>query len=188
MKSLQALKSGRGFEMAEAKQTVSYIQTLRKYFEHVLNAIIGTMLAAMVILVFGNVIFRYFLNSSISWSEEISRFMLIWLAFLGAVIAFMKSEHLGLDILVRFLPPFASHALVVLADVLVLFALVVMTKGGFDMTVDSFASGWVSSALPIPYGYVYMVVPISSALMLVEGLLKTASDISNLFNAGKGRA
>ncbi len=174
--------------MGGERQTTPFIESVRRFSEFILNVVIGVMLAGMVVLVFGNVIFRYFLNSSIAWSEEVSRFMLIWLSFLGAVIAFMKNEHLGLDILVKFLPPTASRALVVLADLLVIFALFVMTKGGLDMTVDSFASGWVSSAVPIPYGYVYAVVPISSALMLLESLLKTFADSAALVSTVKGRA
>jgi len=173
--------------MGEVRQRTSVIESLRKSTENVLNVIIGILLASMVVLVFGNVIFRYFFNSSIAWSEEVSRFMLIWLAFLGAVIAFMKNEHLGLDILVKFLPPKASKALVVLADLLVIFALAVMTKGGIDMTVDSFASGWVSSAVPIPYGYVYAVAPVSSGLMLLESLLKTVADSAAFVSTVKGR-
>mgnify|MGYP000981630895 CR=1 FL=1 len=174
--------------MEEGRRTIPVIDHVRKASERVLNTVIGIMLASMVVIVFGNVIFRYFLNTSIAWSEEVSRFMLIWLSFLGAVIAFMKNEHLGLDILVKFLPPIASKALVVFADVLVIFALAVMTKGGIDMTVDSFASGWVSSAVPIPYGYVYAVAPISSGLMLLESILKTFVDSATLASALKRRA
>ncbi len=174
--------------MAGERQTTPFIESLRGFAESFLNVVIGVMLASMVVIVFGNVIFRYFLNSAIAWSEEVSRFMLIWLSFLGAVIAFMKNEHLGLDLLVKYLPPIASRALVVLADVLVIIALFFMTKGGIEMTVDSFASGWVSSAVPIPYGYVYAIAPISSGLMLLDSFLKIFSDSAALVSTVKGRA
>jgi TRAP-type C4-dicarboxylate transport system permease small subunit len=132
----------------------------------------------MVILVFGNVVARYVLNASIGWSEEVSRFMLIWLTFLGAVIAYMRNEHLGLDVLIQYLPLSIVKGVVILADLLVLSALAYMTNGGYDMTKDSLESGWVSSAVPIRYGVIYMIVPITSAVMLLEGLVKIAMDIS----------
>ncbi len=69
-----------------------------------MGGFIGLLPGLMVIIVFSNVVARYFLNSSLAWSEEISRFMLIWLAFLGSYLAFVRNEHLGLDLLV-FLPP-----------------------------------------------------------------------------------
>ncbi|MFA6505073.1 MAG: TRAP transporter small permease [Treponemataceae bacterium] len=166
--------------MADSEKGRSAIDTVKKAFERVINFLIASLLACMVFLVFGNVISRYFLQISIGWSEEVSRFMLIWLAFLGAVIAYLKNEHLGLDVLHKYLPRFASLILLVIADLFVLAALAFMTKGGFDMTLDSLQSGWVSSAVPIPYGYVYMVAPISTALMFLEGLLKLAEDVKKL--------
>ncbi len=162
------------------------IGKLRGGIEKVLNVIISVMLAGMVIIVFSNVIARYFLNAALAWSDEVSRFMFIWLVFIGAVVAYMKNDHLGLDILIKYLPRKASQVLVLIADLLVLFALAVLLKGGMDMTLDSFASGWVSSAVQLPYGYIYMVGPISAFFLILEGLLKTATDAKAVFTVQKG--
>ena len=62
------------------------------------------LLTCMVVIVFANVICRYYLNAALAWSEEVTRFMLIWMVFLGAVLAYVNDEHLGLDILVKSLP------------------------------------------------------------------------------------
>ncbi len=167
---------------------VTLIYAIRDRFEKVVNFLIGTMLAGMVVVVFGNVIFRYFLNAALAWSEEVSRFMLIWLAFLGAVIAYLRNEHLGIDIMLKVLPPLSARILAIVADVLVFGVLVIMTKGGIDMTVDSFASGWVAAAVPIPYGYVYLVAPIATGLMLIESVIKLFSDIRKLVAAARGGA
>ncbi len=61
----------------------------------VLEAGIALLLAVMVVLVFGNVVLRYGFNSGITVSEEVSRWMFIWLTFLGAVIALKERGHLG---------------------------------------------------------------------------------------------
>ena len=62
------------------------------------------MLALMVVLVFGNVVLRYGFNSGIAVSEEVSRWLFIWITFLGAVVALRERAHLGVDMLVSRLP------------------------------------------------------------------------------------
>ena len=70
----------------------------------VLSVLIAIMLAVMVVLVFGNVVMRYGFNSGITLSEELSRWLFVWLTFLGAVIALNERGHLGTDTLVARLP------------------------------------------------------------------------------------
>jgi TRAP-type C4-dicarboxylate transport system permease small subunit len=174
--------------MIETKQGRGVFWKLQHGLEFAINILIGFMLAGMVVVVFGNVIFRYFLNASLAWSEEVSRFMLIWLVFMGAVIAYIRNEHLGLDIMLKVLPPLGSRILAITADALVVTALIVMTRGGIVMTADSFASGWVAASLPIPYGYVYMATPIATGLMLIESVIKLVSDIRKLITTARGGA
>jgi hypothetical protein len=111
------------------------------------------------------------------YPEEVSRFLLIWIVFVGAVIAYIKGDHLGIDVLLTFLPRRPRQVVIIVADLLVLFALAVMLQGGWDMAIDSLESGWVASSVPIPYGWVYMVGPVSAALMLVQGVIKTVADV-----------
>lgn len=66
--------------------------------------LIALMLALMVVLVFGNVVLRYGFNSGIAVSEEVSRWLFIWITFLGAVVALRERAHLGVDMLVSRLP------------------------------------------------------------------------------------
>ena len=70
-----------------------------------LKAVIALCLAVMVVLVFGNVVLRYGFNSGIKISEELSRWLLVWLTFLGAIVAVREHSHLGVDSLVRMLSP-----------------------------------------------------------------------------------
>jgi TRAP-type transport system small permease protein len=66
------------------------------YF-HLLKAAIALCLAVMVVLVFGNVVLRYLLNTGITVSEEVSRLLFVWLTFLGAIVAMREHGHLGVD-------------------------------------------------------------------------------------------
>ena len=69
-------------------------------FCKVLNVVIALCLAVMVVLVFGNVVMRYGFNSGITLSEELSRWLFVWMTFMGAVIALKEHGHLGTDMLV----------------------------------------------------------------------------------------
>ena len=68
---------------------------------NVLNLVIAFFLALMAIFVFANVLMRYFFHSGLTWAEEISRFLFVWLIFLGSIVGFRDNEHLGIDTLVR---------------------------------------------------------------------------------------
>ena len=65
-----------------------------------LEALLALCLALMVLLVFGNVVLRYAFDSGITVSEELSRWLFVWLTFLGAVVAIHERAHLGSDMLV----------------------------------------------------------------------------------------
>jgi TRAP-type C4-dicarboxylate transport system permease small subunit len=71
----------------------------------VLTLVVVTLLAGMVVLVFGNVVLRYGFNSGLVFSEEISRFVFMWLTLLGALVALHDGAHLGMDSVVERLPP-----------------------------------------------------------------------------------
>ena len=65
------------------------LQRLRSAIETVLNYTVAVLLVLMSTIVFMNVIFRYFLNATLAWYEEVPRFLLIWIVFLGAVLAYI---------------------------------------------------------------------------------------------------
>src|SRR5436190_20185482 len=87
-----------------------------------LKAVIALCLAVMVILVFGNVVLRYGFNSGITISEELSRWLLVWLTFLGAIVALRDRDHLGVDTLVRALPVVGKRICFILSYLLMLYA------------------------------------------------------------------
>lgn len=80
---------------------------MNRYIDRCARALelaIAGFLALMVVLVFGNVVLRYGFNSGIVISEELSRWLFIWLTFMGALVALRENAHLGTDMLVSRLP------------------------------------------------------------------------------------
>lgn len=99
-----------------------------------LRLAIALLLAAMVVLVFGNVVMRYALNSGITVSEELSRLAFVWLIFLGAAVALKDHAHIGIDTLIRALPPAGAKACVLLGYGLMLVACALLLQGAYEQS------------------------------------------------------
>ncbi len=74
-----------------------------------LSGLMALLLAMMVVLVFGNVVLRYGFNSGIAFSEEVSRWLFVWLTFMGAVVALHSNSHMSLGEVVSALSPKAQR-------------------------------------------------------------------------------
>src|SRR5437763_5179365 len=111
------------------------LQTLIDRLCRLLSIVMVGCLAVMVVLVFGNVVLRYGFNSSITMSEELSRWLFVWMTFLGAVVAVRRHSHLGSDALVARLPLPAKKACFAAAHVLMLAMCIVMAKGAWEQVV-----------------------------------------------------
>lgn len=94
-----------------------------------LEGVIAAMLAAMVVLVFGNVVLRYVFNSGITVSEDVSRWLFIWMTFLGAIVALREHGHLGVDMVVQRLPAWAKKICLALGHLLMLYILWLLLQG-----------------------------------------------------------
>lgn len=101
------------------------LQRLVALYFRLLEFVLVACLGAMLVMVLGNVILRYGFNSGITASEELSRFLFVWLTYLGAIIGLHRHTHLGVDTLVRKLPLLGrklcygvSHALMLLCCLL----------------------------------------------------------------------
>lgn len=158
------------------------LNLIDKIYSKLLKAtkgITNVLLVCMVLIVFANVVARYYLSASLAWSEELARFMLIWLVFLGAILAYAGDEHLGLDILVNQMPRKGRLALAIATDIMIMFALWLVMVGGYQMTIDSW--DWEAPATNIPFGWTYLVIPLSGAVMILQSLLKLYAHARALF-------
>lgn len=130
-----------------------------------IEILIGAMLALMVVLVFGNVVLRYGFNSGIAISDEISRYLFIWLTFLGAVVALHEHAHLGVDSLLNALPRGGRLACVLASDVLMLAATAMLFRGSWKQTVINM--GTRSPVSRVPLALIYVAGLLASLLMAV---------------------
>jgi TRAP-type C4-dicarboxylate transport system permease small subunit len=96
-----------------------------------IDLLLAAMLALMVLLVFGNVVLRYALNSGITVSEEVSRWLFVWMTFLGAIVALKDRSHLGTDMLVSRLPLWGKKACLVIGHALMLWITWLLLQGAW---------------------------------------------------------
>lgn len=97
----------------------------------ILEGLVVAILASMSCLVFLNVVLRYGFNSSINVTEEVSRYLFVWLAFLGAILAFKENQHVSVTMLTEKLSPFKWTVLSVFTDALMLFCCYLIVDGSW---------------------------------------------------------
>lgn len=152
-----------------------FAQIIRRYCQ-LIEVLIAMALAMMVILVFGNVVMRYAFNSGFTVSEELSRWLFVWLTFLGAVVALRDNAHLGTDMLVGKLGPLGKRICMGLSLVAMLYCLWLLFKGAYDqylVNVDS-----TSPVLEASMGWFYaagMAFAVLGAPILLLDLYKLLS-------------
>jgi TRAP-type C4-dicarboxylate transport system permease small subunit len=133
-----------------------------------LSIVMVACLALMVVLVFGNVVLRYAANSGIAMSEELSRWLFVWMTFLGAVVAMRDHAHLGSDMVVSRLPPWGKKVCLVVGYVLMLFICWLLFKGSLDQTRINLTT--TSATMEASMAWFYssgMVFAVSGALILL---------------------
>ena len=143
------------------------------YYFRALKAMIALCLLLMVVLVFGNVVLRYGFNTGITLSEELSRWLFVYLVFLGAVVAMREHAHLGMDGVVKRLPPAGKKLCLVLSHLLMLWATWLLLQGSWVQTQLNLTSTAPSSGLSMGLFYgVGIVYGVSAGAILLWDLYR----------------
>ncbi len=141
-----------------------------------LKVLIALFLAIMVVLVFGNVVLRYAFNSGITVSEEVSRWLFVWLTFLGAIIAMREHGHLGVDTLVKRLPVMGKKFCLIVSQLLMLFATWLFLTGSIEQTIINWDVAAPASGLSTGIFYaVGIVFSVSTGLILLHDLYRAVT-------------
>lgn len=151
---------------------MSAVLRLRRVIDAVLSRVVIVLMATLVVDVLWQVASRYLLHSPSSYTDELARYLMIWVALLGAAYMTGQRGHLAIDLLPSQLPPPARRYLQMFIDSLVLlFALCVMVIGGGRLVYITLTLEQISPALQVPLGYVYLVIPASGVLIMLYSLL-----------------
>lgn len=136
-----------------------------RILDRTLNLLVCVLYALLTLIAFAQVVVRYLLGGSIPWSEEASRFLFIWLSFLGFSITMNRGRHVGVDFFVAMCPILVRKAAALLSDALIVGFLVFFIVKAWDVVRITFDNR--SPAMQIPMGYFYLILPISAALLIL---------------------
>ncbi len=156
---------------------------MREAFDRFAEGVLAALMAAMCVIVFVGVIFRYVLLEPISWTEEVGRFCLVWVSFIGTYLAHRRSQHIGVTVLVDGLTPARQkYVRIVVSALLAVFMMMLMVQGTAYTT--SFAR-YYSPILELPLGIVYAALPVAATLMLIAILLDLGKELRRSPDAGE---
>ena len=151
----------------------------KKLLVKLLDWMLIVALAALVLDVVWGVFSRYVLNAQAKWTEELARFLLIWVSLLGGAVAFGAKAHLGVDFLVVKFHPSARKLMAVVVHLVVLaFAVSIFVVGGTAVVRDALAMEQTTPALGLKMGHVYLALPLSGFFMVVFVLQNLLEDLA----------
>ena len=133
--------------------------------------IVIVLMGVMTVLVSVQIVSRYVFNFPLGWSEEMARFSFAWVSFLGASALMQVREHINVTVFLDVFSPRTRALCVFLADLCGLVCIYFFLIGGMALTTNEWRQ--LAPATEIPIGWVYLVIPVSAALMAVWMLLQT---------------
>lgn len=158
-------------------------QIVDKIVSSTLIFILGTMVVTVVWQVFS----RYVLGNPSTFTDELARFLMIWLGLLGAAYISGKNMHLAIDILPNKLTGNYKRNLLILIDILIIFFVSsVMITGGGRLAYMTFILNQTSASLQIPLAYVYSILPLAGLLISyykIENIRKMLQDPSSVIQS-----
>lgn len=159
---------------------------MRKRLISWLEKALAFLMGLLVIDVMWQVITRFLLNSPSSFTDELARFLLIWLGLLGAALVSGHKMHLAIDLISqRFTDPkFHTRLAIFIETVVVLTALSIMVYGGSILVYTIWDLGQTSTALRLPLSVVYSMIPLSGLLITYFALEDIISRITNSHSNG----
>ena len=149
------------------------LTTLIDRYCRVLSVAMVACLAAMVVLVFGNVVLRYAFNTGIAISDELSRWLFVWMTFMGAIVALRDRGHLGTDFLVGRLPTWGKKVFLGVGHLSMLFICWLLYSGSLAQVKINLET--TSAAMEVSMAWFYasgVVFAVSAALLLLLDFMR----------------
>lgn len=138
-----------------------------------IEVLMAFFLSVMIALVFMNVVLRYVFATGFEWSEEIARLCFIYLVYLGSIGAMRDNQHLIIDSLLTRIPVFFQRIIYFLVQVGVIWVMVVLTQGSWQLVVQNLDDRWVATQFPIFLVYaVGLVTGISIIIIALANMYR----------------
>ncbi len=152
-----------------------------KFINSSLKYLLFLLMIVLIVSVFSQVLFRFVLNQPLAWTEELARYILVWLTFLGAAYAMSLKAHIGVEFFVQKLPNNILKLSLIVSTLASIAFFLILVEQGYSMVTRSMSQ--LSPVLKIPMGAVYAVIPLSGLILIiniVNDTLKTLSDMGGV--------
>lgn len=130
-----------------------------------------SLFALLTLVVLWGVFSRYALGAQGTWTDELARYLLVWVSLIGGALMYREHGHLGVDYLVGKFDPEAQRATAIVVEMIVFgFALFVLGYGGWTLMSEAFRAGETTTSLGIQVGWLHIATPLSGIFMAAFAL------------------
>lgn len=150
----------------------------------VCKALIIAIVAILAIILISAVFYRYALNNAIAWSEEGSKYLMVWLTFLGAPIALRHAGHINIDLLVKLFPPRGRQAFYLFINLVITATMGVLFWKGVEFA--ELGARQVASSFNFSMVWMYVAVPVGSALTCLVAIELALKSLLGVADPSKG--
>ena len=149
----------------------------------IFRGIAAALVAGMVGVVLLQVVFRYLLNNALSWTEEAAIYLMVWMTFLVAPVAYRESLNVALNLLTGWIKGRLLYLLMIVLDVLVMVLIVYLFQEAVDLIERN--QRVTARTIDITMAYVFMALPIGYVAMFVAGIERILREIRNIIQPPK---
>jgi C4-dicarboxylate transporter DctQ subunit len=138
------------------------VESFLSRFEEI---VIGALILSASVILFANVVARYVFNLGLPWAEELVRYQIVWMVFIGASVAARQGIHIGVDLLSKCASPGLAKILTLTINAIAVVFCAVLVFYGAELTMQAKEFGQITAALEVPAWTVQLAIPVGSALM-----------------------
>lgn len=143
---------------------------------------IVTLLITSSVILFVNVVARYVFNTGFVWAEELVRYEIIWMVFIGGSVAVRKGIHIGIEVLLHVLPKGGARILRMLVGAICVIFCLVLLFYSTELALQTRSFGQRSSAMQLPFWIIQLAIPIGAALMAIRFAQKLWQDATGRYH------
>ncbi len=160
------------------KKIIEVFYKFESISNNVLAYITNIMLVLLTVFVFSQVAARYIFNIYLGWTEEASRYLMIWVVLLGAAKALKENAHPRVTFIVEILPRKAKYLLMILANIISAFFYIIMIVYGYQFSLLNISQ--LSLSLRIPMGLIFASIPLGGFFLLIVTISDTINNLKHL--------
>lgn len=150
---------------------------IEEWLDRIFKVIIFSAFSVLIILVFAQVYTRFLTTSSLTWSEELSRFVMIWMVFLSSIQVFRNNGHIWVENIINLFPQKIKSTILIIGHLLIITFCFIIIWGAFSLF--PMVHKQYSPVLSIPMSYIYAAVPISLSITVFFAIKNLVLEIKS---------